>query len=812
MEQEQIPQGNTIETEVKNRSILSFIPRRESDNLQVRTANQGIDITTPEKRSDFIGRLTESGKGEDQTMARYLESKVFPMLAQKYDLSGYLGKGLLGIVFDGRAKSGESVVIKVANPGNSPEMLRDFEQEITVLGTLVHGQRDIEKGQVNTPIVQDSSEDGDEIKWFTQTKANGEKITEYLDRGGSLTLLETLDTLDQTLRVLQVLHQNKKYGSDLQLQDLFIEKTPTQTHNTALTIIDWNVVGDVTGKPAIDERQHFTEVSQDIAKMAVYAGKMYSRERIADQNSPATPSQLATSLNWVNLPEGLKLVFERALSPDETYRYKSVIEFRRTIGEYRTIIAQPLDTIRMGLRDIYNKISIAKETGNFTAEENYYHRLSLQRAVFTDILRYLPAESRERTQANFVLTDLAEHGVRDKQDFWSYKAKQELQQGNYETARTFALNSQGRSDTAAAHRLLTIVAAVQEHPLLQTHITTILETLEIFDSNPDKAMDRLKQGGITNDMLAANGLACLTQEVEIIVQLQNSIPSDLAALTQFCSRLRSLPTGEALFREYRLEGALAKSAETHKEAQTGIIVQKTADQLLSSANRSNLTAIISTLVTSPKFEDTLQPLIGNWVGAQTAEMRGLTNNVVDLRRVIVSVVDNLSLQTSGELSDKTIATALTRKAKETSRESVLTDIFDKGPNMVNAMKNEINIRRIGNVIKPAIMYLRANQPETTREMLLEIGKTFPQNKFLEIAQSVVEYVDGYKQSRTSPPVGADEVINVLKRLGSGNVFEAKIAIEELFGLHPKEAKTVFGEQGPLYIVTAWTNERFQALQ
>ena len=258
----------------------------------------------------------------------------------RYDLIRVLGKGAMGLVYEGRDPNlDRRVAIKTITVENlSEEAAADYEvrfrTEARSAARLQHP---------NIVSVYDSDRHGD-IAFLVMEFIQGDDLKHHLDQGELYTLRQSLAIMTDLLSALEYAHKQNIVHRDIKPANLLIEADgrvkltdfgvariqdsgdTTRTQGTMVGTLKYMSPEQVQGRP-VDARS-------DIFAAAVLLYQLLTGKRPFDGDTDfATIQQIVlltptgpTSFN-ASLPHAIDAVMARALAKSRDLRYASALEF-----------------------------------------------------------------------------------------------------------------------------------------------------------------------------------------------------------------------------------------------------------------------------------------------------------------------------------------------------------------------------------------------------------------------------------------------------------------------------------------------------
>lgn len=264
----------------------------------------------------------------------------------RYRITGELGKGSMGIVYEGRPiEGGPPVAIKVFYPDTQlpPEetanLLERFEREGSALAQLHHR---------NVVQVIEVGAEG-EHEYIVMEKLRGFNLKELLALGTRFTLAEILDIMDQLLAGLTachragVIHRDVKPANLVRAPDKVIKLTD---FGIARVITDQTLsrAGTIVGTPNYMSPEQIRGAVVD-QRTDIFSSGVLMYELLTGRKPFDGPDVTAIMYNVTNvqppsprfynsaLPPELNEVMQAALAKDPGYRYPTADEFARVLRD-----------------------------------------------------------------------------------------------------------------------------------------------------------------------------------------------------------------------------------------------------------------------------------------------------------------------------------------------------------------------------------------------------------------------------------------------------------------------------------------------
>ena len=258
----------------------------------------------------------------------------------RYELIRVLGKGAMGLVYEGRDPNLDRRVaiktIKVENLSDSAaaEYEVRFRTEARSAARLQHP---------NIVSVYDSDRDGD-IAFLVMEFVEGDDLKHYLDKGAVYTLQQTLSIMADLLSALSYAHSQKIVHRDIKPANLLVQASgsikladfgvariqdsgdATRTQGSIVGTLKYMSPEQIEGRP-IDARA-------DLFAAAVVLYQLLTSQRPFDGDSDFAVIQkivsytpMAATLYNPNLPPAIDAVMAKALAKSRDMRYGSAQEF-----------------------------------------------------------------------------------------------------------------------------------------------------------------------------------------------------------------------------------------------------------------------------------------------------------------------------------------------------------------------------------------------------------------------------------------------------------------------------------------------------
>ncbi len=288
---------------------------------------------------------------------------VHPKKLGRYELVAVLGKGAMGVVYEGRDPNLDrrvaikTIMVDDLAPTAAAEYEHRFRTEARSAARLQHP---------NIVTVYDSDRDGD-TAFLVMEFIHGEDLKQHLDRGERFTPAESLRLMLDLLAALDFAHRQGVVHRDVKPANLLIEPggrlkltdfgvarvtgEATRTQGSMIGTLKYMSPEQVQGLKVDTRADQFSA--------AVVAYQLFTGMRPFDGDNdfsiihqiighePASPSSIAP-----DLPAGFDAALARAMAKDREQRYPSIGEFSAALQEVFSaagIVPVPHAPIRGGL-------------------------------------------------------------------------------------------------------------------------------------------------------------------------------------------------------------------------------------------------------------------------------------------------------------------------------------------------------------------------------------------------------------------------------------------------------------------------------
>lgn len=270
-------------------------------------------------------------------------SNPHPATLGKYEIRGVLGRGAMGIVYDGwDPVIGRRVAIKAVRvledaDAEAEEGLARFKREAQAAGRLSHP---------NIVGVHDYGETG-EVAFIVMEFVQGHSLKERLDAHDRFPVGETVRIMEQVLAALQFSHDRSVIHRDIKPGNVMItEDGQAKLADFGIARIESSVmtqVGTMLGTPAYMSPEQLMAQSVDARSDLYSAGVMLYQLLTGERpyeggltaiihkalnTVPPRPSEIS-----VTAPPSLDPVVARAMARRPADRYQSATEFAHAIRD-----------------------------------------------------------------------------------------------------------------------------------------------------------------------------------------------------------------------------------------------------------------------------------------------------------------------------------------------------------------------------------------------------------------------------------------------------------------------------------------------
>jgi serine/threonine protein kinase len=270
--------------------------------------------------------------------------------AGRYEISGELGRGAMGVVYKatdpviGRTVAVKTIKLSEEGTGLSrPELLTRFQTEARAAGLLTHP---------NIVVVFDAGEE-DGLYYITMELVEGKSLQAHLDGGQAFALPRVLRIMEQTCSALQFAHERNVVHRDIKPANIMLtaDDTVKVTDFGTAKILQFGTMqqtAHVMGTPSYMSPEQVkgraVDGRSDIFSLGVLLYEMVTGEKpFPGQNittviykivneEPVPPRQINPTIH-----PGINAVVMKALAKEPEARYQSCREMLEDLRNYRTI-------------------------------------------------------------------------------------------------------------------------------------------------------------------------------------------------------------------------------------------------------------------------------------------------------------------------------------------------------------------------------------------------------------------------------------------------------------------------------------------
>ena len=258
----------------------------------------------------------------------------------RYELTRVLGKGAMGLVYEGRDPNlDRRVAIKTIRVENlSEEAAAEYEVRFR---TEAHSAARLQ--HPNIVSVYDSDRDGD-IAFMVMEFIEGEDLKHHLDKGTLYTLEQTIGIMHDLLSALQYAHGQSIVHRDIKPANLLIEKSgrvkltdfgvariqdsgeATRTQGTMVGTLKYMSPEQVQGRP-VDARADIFAAGIVLYQLLTGKRPFNGPTDFATIQQIVGQAPVAATIYNTQLPPAIDAVVSRALAKVREQRYATAEEF-----------------------------------------------------------------------------------------------------------------------------------------------------------------------------------------------------------------------------------------------------------------------------------------------------------------------------------------------------------------------------------------------------------------------------------------------------------------------------------------------------
>ncbi len=290
---------------------------------------------------------------EEDPLVTQCRGRVGQLISNKWRLDALIGVGGMAAVYMATHRNGSVGAIKILHDevSTNQEVRERFLREAYIANKV---------GHPGTVKVLDDDIDDRGSPYLVMELLQGNSVEGVAEKaGGRLSVLETLDIIDQTLAVLESAHKLGIIHRDLKPENLFL------IANKQLKVLDFGIArlreenarktqtGMVMGTPSFMAPEQamgrWNDVDQRTDLYAVGAtaftllcGRPVHEAETAGEMLVAAATRPARSLARVmnNAPFNLVALVDRALSYERDHRFPDATSFRAEIAKVRSTLTE----------------------------------------------------------------------------------------------------------------------------------------------------------------------------------------------------------------------------------------------------------------------------------------------------------------------------------------------------------------------------------------------------------------------------------------------------------------------------------------
>ena len=262
----------------------------------------------------------------------------------KYDVVRELGKGAMGIVYEGfdpfieRTVALKTIQKSVLDPQDATDMINRFRREAQAAGRLTHP---------NIVAIYEYGEDGD-TSFIAMEFIRGKELKSFFDKEERFQLTDTLRIMSQLLSALEYSHSRGVVHRDIKPANIILmdEDNSVKVADFGIARIESSTltqVGTVLGTPAYMSPEQFlgqiVDRRSDIYSSGVilyqfltgekpFTGSVAAIMHKVMNQMPSPPSALNMSI-----PKSLDFVVEMAIAKRPEDRFQTAGEFAEALRE-----------------------------------------------------------------------------------------------------------------------------------------------------------------------------------------------------------------------------------------------------------------------------------------------------------------------------------------------------------------------------------------------------------------------------------------------------------------------------------------------
>jgi serine/threonine-protein kinase len=291
---------------------------------------------------------------------RPASTRNLPRTIGRYEITGRLGKGAMGVVYsarDGMMERTVAIKVMMTDLEDDPETSARFYREARSAGQLIHP---------NIITIFDMGQD-DGRPFIVMEFLDGETLNKYLARPDAQTIEAKIDLMVQICEGLQAAHSHGIFHRDIKPGNLLVRG------NGELKIVDFGIArlasssitasGLIVGTPDYmspeQARGHDVDQRSDIFSAgAVFYYMLTARKPFASQELTAVLMKVQTEdplpIRETEAPPALARIVMKALAKNPADRYQSCAEM---ITELEALKRQLEDDARSSIDEIARRLT-----------------------------------------------------------------------------------------------------------------------------------------------------------------------------------------------------------------------------------------------------------------------------------------------------------------------------------------------------------------------------------------------------------------------------------------------------------------------
>lgn len=259
----------------------------------------------------------------------------------KYEIRSELGRGAMGVVYEGfdpfieRTVAIKTIQKSFIEQSDDPEVLARFRREAQAAGRLSHP---------NIVAVHEYGEDGD-VAFIAMELIKGKELKDYFDRGERFTLTDSVYIMTQLLDALSYSHERGVVHRDIKPSNIVI------THENKIKVVDFGIakiessdltqVGTVLGTPTYMSPEQFLGLAADprsdiysagvILYQFLTAEKPFSGSMATIMHKVLNQAPVPASTLNPEISKAVENVVKKAMAKGPDERFQSAAEFSHAL-------------------------------------------------------------------------------------------------------------------------------------------------------------------------------------------------------------------------------------------------------------------------------------------------------------------------------------------------------------------------------------------------------------------------------------------------------------------------------------------------